>query len=323
MDQPARRSILKLVGATASAALAPTLARAAGRRPVGEVAVTIDDLPAVYGDLGLMQRVTRELVEVLAGERIPAVGFVNESKLAASGEREARTALLQAWVEAGLELGNHTYSHPSPNRTALDAYQQDVMRGENVTHALLAARGRRLRWFRHPFLQQGPTPEYAQALSSFLAGRGYRTAPVTVDAKDYVFAAIYRDAAAAGDQALKGRVAAAYVQHTAAALDYAEHAARELHGRPMRQVLLIHANELNAEVFGQAASLLRSRGYRFVTLDRALADPAYEAEEAHTPHGWSWLNRWARAKNVRLGPDPRLPEFVAEAFARRGAAGAP
>ncbi len=73
------------------------------------VAVTIDDLPAVArGGLPGWQRVTSRLLHHLTTHGIPAVGFVNESKLEHPDEEEARIALLQQWVDARLELGNHT-----------------------------------------------------------------------------------------------------------------------------------------------------------------------------------------------------------------------
>jgi hypothetical protein len=46
-------------------------------------------------------------------------------------------------------------------------------------------------------------------------------------------------------------------------------------GRQIRQVLLLHANTLNADRFDALAEALVRRGYRFVTLTHALEDPAY------------------------------------------------
>ena len=72
------------------------------------------------------------------------MGFVNEGKLFVEGETpadaEARIAILKTWVDAGLELGNHTYSHHSLNRTPLEEFEADVVRGEPVTRRLLAGR---------------------------------------------------------------------------------------------------------------------------------------------------------------------------------------
>ena len=49
----------------------------------------------------------------------------------------------------------------------------------------LEARGRRLTYYRHPFLFTGPTPEIKQGMQAYLDGRGYRVAPVTLDNADY------------------------------------------------------------------------------------------------------------------------------------------
>jgi peptidoglycan/xylan/chitin deacetylase (PgdA/CDA1 family) len=139
------------------AALALLAARAV---PAGErsVAVTFDDLPGpraglVSNEVSALRENTRKLLATLRARGVPAVGFVNEGKLFVSGggaaDAEARTAVLKMWVDAGLELGNHTYSHPDLNTTPLAEFEDDVVRGEPVTRALLAARGRKLRYFRH------------------------------------------------------------------------------------------------------------------------------------------------------------------------------
>jgi peptidoglycan/xylan/chitin deacetylase (PgdA/CDA1 family) len=81
--------------------------------------VTFDDLPAtpaggVSNDPARLQELTRKLLSQLRKYNVPAVGFVNEGKLFVDGEEAAnvkrRTGLLKMWVDAGLELGNHTYS---------------------------------------------------------------------------------------------------------------------------------------------------------------------------------------------------------------------
>ncbi len=118
-----------------------------------DVALTFDDLPTLSfsNDLPYQQQTTFELLAGLKAHHIPATGFVNESKLEGK-DGEARIALLAQWVDAGMDLGNHTYSHVSLNKTPVDAYVADVIRGETTTRALLLTRGRTLRWFRYPYL---------------------------------------------------------------------------------------------------------------------------------------------------------------------------
>jgi peptidoglycan/xylan/chitin deacetylase (PgdA/CDA1 family) len=137
------------------------------------VALTFDDLPG-RGNLANMRETTNRLLRTLTAERIPAIGFVNEANVAVEGEVDDRTALLAAWLNAGFDLGNHTYSHVSIDHVPFETYKADLIKGEAVTRRLLEARGRRLRYFRHPQLRTGPTPEYKAALDRLLSERGYR-----------------------------------------------------------------------------------------------------------------------------------------------------
>lgn len=156
--------------------------------PSRKVAVTIDDLPANLfgGDIEDWQQMTATLLDGLVRHQVPAVGFVNGSKLHVDGSAEpdpARVALLQAWVDAGLELGNHSYSHPDLHNTPLEQYQRDVLRGALVTSRILAAAGRTPRYFRHPFLHTGVDLPTRDAFHAFLADHGYQVAPVTTTIK--------------------------------------------------------------------------------------------------------------------------------------------
>ena len=121
------------------------------------VAVTIDDVPFMQGSLAEMKLVNEKLLSKLKAENVPAVGFVNEGKLRRNGEIEERTAILQMWLDAGVELGNHTYSHISLDQNPIESYQRDVINGEKVTSRLLAQKRIKLRYFRHPNLRTGKT----------------------------------------------------------------------------------------------------------------------------------------------------------------------
>ncbi len=304
---------------------APALAQA----PPREIAVTIDDLPLNGPDLplGALQAMTEKLLAALGRNAVPSVAFVNESKLYRTGEVDARIALLRAWRDAGAELGNHTFSHPSFHTTPLPAFEEDVVRGETVTRMLLKEKGRTLRWFRHPFLQTGPTAETKKAFEEFLAGRGYRIAPVTVDTNDWMYNSVYADALARGDAGLAARAREAYLASYATILDFFEDLTLRVFDHPIRHVLLIHANPLNAETLDAWAAVLRARGYGFVTLERALEDPAYATPDPFvSKNGISWLHRWLFGKTgaTRLKEEPDPPPFVLEGYAaieKRRAAG--
>jgi peptidoglycan/xylan/chitin deacetylase (PgdA/CDA1 family) len=282
-----------------------------------QVAVTFDDLPAVGVNAGpALEQLTRRLLRSVAAHEVPAIGFVTEYRLAPGGEIEPpKVALLRRWLEAGLDLGNHTYSHPDINTTPLAKYQADIRRGETTTRALLAEKGRRPRYFRHPFLHAGPTLEIKGALEKFLAAQGYEVAPVTIDNQEWVFATVYDDARRRGAAATAERVRRGYLPYMETMFAFFEELSREVLGYEVRQVLLLHANQLNADTFDDLAAMMKRRGYRFISLEEALKDPAYRRPERYVGRdGPSWLHRWAVTRGRERRPEPREPDWLKQLY---------
>jgi peptidoglycan/xylan/chitin deacetylase (PgdA/CDA1 family) len=305
---------------------AAVLAAATGRGGAEEraVAFTFDDLPAppagVFSNqAGAIRENTAKLLEGLRRQGVPAVGFVNEGKLDVEGEsqaeRESRIGVLRMWLEAGFELGNHTYSHRSLNQTPLEEFQADVIRGEPVTLSLLAERGQRLRYFRHPFLQVGLDLAKRRAFEAFLAARGYTVAPVTIDNDDYIFAAVYADALRRGDRETAARVGADYLEYMESVFAFVERVSRALLEREPRQILLLHANALNANFFGPLAERLASRSYRFISLAEALEDEVFQRPDDYVGRwGISWLHHWELTAGRSRTPSPDPPAWVTAAY---------
>ena len=288
------------------------------------VAVTFDDLPYQAPDADLCDPVramalTEEFVAMLRPLDTRAAVFVNEGKVCEAQRAVLLPALLDVWLDAGLDLGNHTASHINIHRTTVEAYLADVDAGALVSRAVLAERGRALRFFRHPYLFTGETPEKKAAIAAGLAERGYTVAPVTIDNNDWMFAAVYRDAEAAGDEALKARIGDAYVAHMAAVLDHWEPYSAELAGgREPAQVLLLHAHTLNRDRYPQIHALYLERGYRFVTLDEALTDPVYaHADDYARANGVSWLHRWTFTEGRPIRWEPEPPKWIVDAYEAR------
>jgi peptidoglycan/xylan/chitin deacetylase (PgdA/CDA1 family) len=288
------------------------------------VAVTFDDLPAPVSGVPsnailALRENTRKLLEAFKAHRIPVVGFVNEGKLSLDGEVaadfEARQDLLRMWLRAGLELGNHTFSHRSLNQTPLAEFENDLLRGEAVTRRLMLESGRTLRYFRHPFLHVGLDLGKRRAFEGFLAQRGYVVAPVTIDNDDYVFAAVYAAALRRDERGEAARVREAYLAYMDEVFAFIEAVSERLLGRQPRQTLLLHANALNADCFGRLADALEARGYRYATLEQALADPAYALPDSYVgAWGISWLHHWEITAGKPRSPSPDPPGWVQKAY---------
>ena len=283
------------------------------------IAVTIDDLPVVSTrkDLKNRQQITRKLLAHITKAKIPAIGFVNEGKLYKNDKRdEAQINLLRSWLDAGLELGNHTFSHMSLHNNPLEKYEADILKGEIITKELLQTKGMTMRYFRHPYLWTGLSLEIKNDLGKFLNEHNYTIAPVTIDNSDWIFASAYDKAFDKRDKKLMKQIGAAYVPYLEAKIDYWERQSVKLFGREIKQILLLHANFINSDYFDDIAKMLKKRNYGFVTLENALTDEAYKLPDTFVRrNGISWLHRWAIEKGREniLPDEPKTPDFVLKA----------
>jgi peptidoglycan-N-acetylglucosamine deacetylase len=283
------------------------------------VAITIDDCPVVneMTDLGNFQRITNGLVGSFQVEKVPVTTFINERQLNVPGQRDARSAVLEQWLNAGFDLGNHTYSHKSASNVPVDQFQDDVVKGEVITRAILEQRGRELVWLRYPYLHSGATAETHQAIVDFLEQRKYRVAPVTVDYADYTFAGAYVRELRRGNIEVAEKIKQAYLDQVDVGFNYAERSSQELFGREISQILLIHCNELNSITLRESIARMRKRGYTFISLEEAMQDPAYERPDTFAGSGGSWLTRSATVMGKRLTPEARearpvVPKWITD-----------
>jgi peptidoglycan-N-acetylglucosamine deacetylase len=278
--------------------------QASAADPDRQVAITIDDLPAGSKLLSTptVIEMTTRLLDTLRDQKVPVVGFVNEKKLYRFGEVDQRIRALQMWIDHGFELGNHTYSHSSLNQVGLKAWEDDVVQGENVVRLLLGQRNLKLRYFRHPFLDTGRDLQTRREAEAFLVARGYRIAPVTLDAWDWMYATVYEDAKRRGDTALQQQLVDNYLSYSDTIFAYSEQLAKQTIGYEPKQILLLHANELEGDHISKLLDVLRKRGYRFITLQDALSDQAYGLPDTYIgEEGTGWLEHWA----ITLGKPPQ------------------
>jgi peptidoglycan/xylan/chitin deacetylase (PgdA/CDA1 family) len=295
-------------------ALTLPLALFSQNAPQREIAITIDDLPASNANsmTGVeILDMTTKLLNTLREQKVPAVGFVNERKLYKIGEVDDRIKALNLWLDYGFELGNHTFSHFSLNRVTLSSWEDDVIRGETVTKILLYQHNMKLRYLRHPYLDVGRDLQTRREAEAFLVGRGYRIAPVTMDAWDWMYARVYEDARKRGDSALQQQLVSSYLSYTSSVFDYYEKLSKDLIGYEPKQILLLHGNWLEAEHIGELLDLLRKRGYRFVTLEDALSDMAYSMPDDYVgEEGTGWIDHWAITRGHPPMDTPVFPQWV-------------
>jgi len=288
------------------------------------MAVTVDDLPYVKFREGpyvaRAQSATAKILNALKKHKAPAVGFVNEHVLDGAGDREARIDLLRQWVKSGMILGNHTYSHPDFNRLTVEQFEEEITKGDVVTRQLMKSRQPYQLYFRHPMTHTGDTREKKEAIEQFLMARGYKVTPHTIENSDFIFNVPYAQALEKGDEALAKRLRDEYLNFTIAATEFAEKISPQVFGREIPQLLIIHANDITADSLDEMLQRFAERGYKFVTLDKVMADPAYQTKDTMvTKFGPTWLWRWTRSKGMDLdfAGDPDPPKWVMDLYNSR------
>jgi peptidoglycan/xylan/chitin deacetylase (PgdA/CDA1 family) len=234
-----------------------------------QVAFTFDDLPVHAALPPGMTRVgiARQMIAALKAARMPpAYGFVN----AVGTDNEPDSApVLNLWRAAGNPLGNHTWSHPGLTKLGVPDFEDEITRNEPV----LAELGGDWHWFRYPYLDEGDTPEMRAEVRTFLAGRGYRIATVTMGFGDWLYSDVYARCVAKKDKAAIAKMDRYYLKAAATYIDYSRGMSKALYGRDIRYVLLLHIGAFEARTLPKLIALYRARGFKFVTLEKAEADP--------------------------------------------------
>lgn len=285
-----------------------------------EICFTFDDLPLVaysHNSLEFQEAKTDKLLKSLQKNQVPAIGFYNEGKLYLNDSLSQRKLdMLLSWVDHGLELGNHTFSHPSYDEVTFAVYSEDILKNEKVTKQLLAERGNELRYFRHPYLRIGDTKAKHDSLTQFLNLHGYTEAPVSIDNEEYLFALAYDRAMAKNDSTLMEEVGELYIRYMEKKLHFFEEQSDKLFGRNIKHILLMHANALNADYMDALIAMHKKNGYDFISLSEALTDTAYQTEiTRYGKWGISWLDRWALSQGKTgdfFQKDPKTPELILE-----------
>jgi peptidoglycan-N-acetylglucosamine deacetylase len=241
------------------------------------LAVTIDDLPG--GGLESSEfshiKIVSDIVATLQAHHVKrATGFVVGSMLEGHSERQDA---LDAWVNAGFDVGNHSYSHRSLGDLGLDAFIEDIAKNRAVTDPLEKQSGQNVRYFRYPYLEEGRSEPERRALARFLNANHYTVARVSIDFADWAYADAYgRCLRHQNDHALE-LLGQSYIKNAVASLRWSMTVAHEVLGHSIPYVLLLHANVATEHFLDELLTTYESMGARYVPLSEALAEPAYTA----------------------------------------------
>lgn len=271
-----------------------------------QVAFTFDDLPA-HGPLPpgeFRPEPIRTILKVLKAEHMPPVyGFVNGFRTA---EYPYQTELLREWIASGNPLGNHTWSHPSLDKSTAKSYIHNTAENEPLLEKIDPTGD--WHWFRYPYLEEGDTLAKRDAVRDDLLSHGYKIAEVNLDFGDYLWNDTYARCAAKKDLTAVSSLHDSYLATADAFITYSRTLSQRLYGRDIPYVLLLHVGAFDAKMLPELIGLFRKRGFEFVSLSQAESDPAYSIDpKVAYPGGGLLMELLASTRNVNM-PNATEPE---------------
>lgn len=146
-----------------------------------QAVLTIDDGPT---------EITTQIVDFLKSKEIQAVLFFPGDKM------ERRPEVVKYAIRAGMDIGNHSYSHPYFSELGFEECTEQILRTEDILNRIfvsLAAEGieRRHKLFRFPYGDKGG--EHKDRLQEFLERNGFENLALHIDHPWYGAEGLDRD----------------------------------------------------------------------------------------------------------------------------------
>jgi peptidoglycan-N-acetylglucosamine deacetylase len=215
----------------------------------------------------------------------------------ASGLRvdsEVGIELAKEWARHGHDLANHSYSHRNLHSSSvtLASFIEDAARNEALLSQLPGWKMR----YRFPYLKEGNTPEKRDGMRAWLAQRGYQSGAVSIDTSDWYYDKRLLEWMEKNPGQYPGDFREPYIDHLLERATAYSTLAKEVVGREIDHVILLHTNRINAYFITDVIARFRAAGWQIIEPDAAYQDPIYLASPDVLPAGESLV--WSLAKHA-------------------------
>jgi peptidoglycan-N-acetylglucosamine deacetylase len=252
-----------------------------------QVAITIDDMPFLWGNIYLTpeqeSQAFRKVLAALKKHNVQAFGFVNGGRI-----KPYHKELLDEFITAGHTIGNHTSTHPDFNSTAVDWYEKDISKGQKEISPWVSG----TKYFRYPYLHEGPTEAKRSAIADYLSKNNLVSVLVTIDNDDWLYNREYCQAVKLHNKSRADSIGAVYLAHMRERTAYFDSVSMAKVGRSVNHILLIHMTLLNADYLDSLLTWYTDQGWQFISPKEAIADSVYRIPQKYLgPNGISVLLR--------------------------------
>ncbi|MFH2035998.1 MAG: polysaccharide deacetylase family protein, partial [Candidatus Zixiibacteriota bacterium] len=235
------------------------------------ICLTFDNLPADrnYAE-DERNRINEEILSALKKNNVKAAGFIVGSNI------EGDWKLVIDWLEDGHTIGFLTYSGQDVDNVPIDMFIADIAKGKQTLNDILNSYNQKGRYFRFPYLHYGSEPVKRNRIEGLLKEQKITIAHASIVVEDFVYNLSLEKIINYHDSTKILQLRDEYLEHITEQLASAETLAMEIVNRPVRQILQLRANKLNAVFLDDIIQLFAEKGYSFISLDTALKDKVYQ-----------------------------------------------
>lgn len=290
-------NVLRFLLFSISPMLSTVLLTMSATQPSNKIALTFDEIPYMK-PMGFWRprEISNRILRTLEEEEITATGFVVQEKV----EDDTSTyVILEDWLSHGHTLGNQTWGDVDYNVIGFDDFMEHAVDGQKYLKRLSRKFDFNYRFLRFPQLHEGNEPRKKKRLRKALDRANYRVAHVSVKTSGYAFNPACAEHALDTDTI--DRLRGMYLDHVLRSLEYSERQSQKVFGRNISHIMQLHIGLATANFLPDLVEALRSRGYEFISLSEALADPAYRTEEEYVgPLGLTFIDRVAVTRGMEF-----------------------
>jgi peptidoglycan/xylan/chitin deacetylase (PgdA/CDA1 family) len=260
-------------------------------------------------------QIIQSILATLQREKLPPTyGFMNGVR---TEESPDTLDVLRAWRAAGQPLANHTWSHPDFNDTFPAQFIAEIEANQPLLRTLMPGPSDDWHWFRYPYLSEGDTLAKRREVRTWLKENHYKVAEVTMDFEDWAWNDPYTRCTAKSDTAGLKQLHDIYLSTADEFISYYRAMSKAVYGRDIPLILLMHVGAFDAQMLPELLNLYRNRGFTFVTLPEAAADPIYaeDSDIAYT-NGDTLTEQIAFKRGIPRPNFPNKPTALLQSVCR-------
>jgi peptidoglycan/xylan/chitin deacetylase (PgdA/CDA1 family) len=241
------------------------------------------------------REISNQILRTLEKNKIKAAGFVIQQKV----EDDPSTyVILDDWVSRHHTLGNQTWGNVDLNSIEAKHFIEHIADGHKYLRNITRAHPQNYRFLRYPNLHQGEKLKKKKRVKRAIERSRYQVAHVSVKTATNFFNRPFVNSLQDPSNSLEA-LKNHYLKHVLDSLDYSESQSQIIFGDNIPHILQLHAGVAISTMLEPLIGVLKDRGYTFISLQEALNDPAYQAEENYVgPMGLTFVDRVAATRGI-------------------------